>query len=109
MEPTVIKKGKKEYAFYSGRLVITKKDKIIREIYYHEIEKITYNPKFGIGDFFNCTFPGADSFSYSYNGFVMYLKAIAEKYSLDCIVGMQLSADEFEEVKKIIGMPVKLV
>ena len=58
MEPIIIKDWlEKEYAFHSDKIVITKKNKVIREVYHEEIKKITYNPKFGLKDAFFLFFP----------------------------------------------------
>ena len=83
--------------------MVFKKGKIIREIYNHEIEKITYNPKFGVRDFFESTLLGADSFFYAYNSFAIHLKAPVED------IYVQLTNIEFEKVKNIIYIPIKLI
>jgi hypothetical protein len=107
MEPILIKKGKTLYAFYSDKLVITKKDKAIHEIHYDEIKKISYNPKFGFKDFMRILASrGIGIHYYFYNAFTITLKV---KKSNTDIVFVRFSNDEFEEIKDIFGMSIELI
>jgi hypothetical protein len=108
MEPIVIKKSKTLYVFHSDRLVITKKDKVIREINYKEIKEITYNPKFGVNDLINrlLTYSWSGHY-YVSKAFVIDLKA--GKNHLD-VICMKLSNDEFEMIKDIfVDVPIDII
>ena len=102
MEPIVIEKGKGRVTFYSDRVELARKGKISHTIYYDNIEKITYNPKFGFRDFISFAF--SLSYSGANCGFVMFLKD-----SLDPIP-TRLSNEDFEKIKNIIAdVPIELV
>jgi len=102
MEPIIIKKGKKEYTFYSDKLVITKGSNVIRSIRHDEISEITYNPKFGINDLIGVLIPLPGSGREFPNAFVIHLRPKG-------FVNMKLSNDEFERIKHTFKMPIELV
>jgi len=105
MEPIIIKRGKKEYAFLSDKLVVTKKDKVIGEIKYEEVGKIIYNPKFGIVDLVGIFAPGGGIY-YFPKAFVIRVKS---KNDLEDALWIRLSKKEFEKVKDIFGAPVDII
>lgn len=103
LEPIIIKKGKTEYAFHYDKLVITKKERILREIAYNEIREITYNPKFGWRDFLSII---SFDFYRTYNAFVIDLKV---QIGISDKVFMRLSSEEFEKIKDVFDMPIDIV
>jgi hypothetical protein len=104
MEPVVIKKGKTLYSFYSNRMVMAKKEKVVHEIYYHEIKEITYNPKYGLRDFLGNIL--ALSPYRLRDAFVIELKV---QKGLSNFIRIMLSNDEFEKIKDVFGIPIELV
>ena len=107
MEPIVIKKGKYEYSFYSDRIVSTKNGKPVYEVFYHEIEEITYNPKFGFKDFLTFLISVGVAFECAPRFLMMRLKT--RKISQMNVIGTKLSNKEFEKVKGIISVPIRMV
>jgi hypothetical protein len=102
MEPIVVKKFIREYAFYSDKLVISNKRKILREIYYDMKEEVTYNPESGLRDYLLCFFTlGA---IYEKNALTIRLKYPSRVY-----IATALFNHEFEKIKDLFGVPIKLV
>ena len=106
MEPVIVKQGKREYAFYSDKIVVKKKNKITWEVPYDDIDEISYNPKFGFRDFFKRL--GGAFIAYpdcrcSKNAFVIFLK------SNNDIFLTPLSNEDFERIKHLFKIPIKIV
>ena len=102
MEPIVIKRGKKTYAFFSDRLEITKTDKLTHTIYYVDIEKITYNSRYDIRDFFYGLIPSGGLYNLR-NVFVIDLKTPGSGLAI------RLSKDDFEKIKDILScVPIEV-
>ena len=106
MEPIVIeyKYSRIKYVFHSDRLVAIKKsmlaknkEKVIGELKYDEIKEITYNPKFGLKDFFR----GGDLI-YKYECFTI-------SYRERGVLIMRVSKDDFEKIKDLFGIPIKMI
>jgi len=97
MEPIIIKNGRKEYAFYSDRIEVTKKDKIITTIRHDEIRDVTYNPKFGFKDMLR------RGTRHMPNSFTFYYGSRYEVFT------MCLSNYDFERVKTTFKIPIKLI
>ena len=103
MEPVIIKKGKREYAFYSDRIEVTKKNKTIGVIRHDEIKKISYNPKFGFKDLLHYILLGIP---HGKNAFNIVLKS---KKRYEDEICLPISNDEFERVKTTFEIPIKLI
>jgi len=109
MESVTVKHGNKHFTFSSDKIVISKKDKIIRTIFYNEIEVIIYNPKFGFGDLFCIltllsTGQGGDYFP---NAF--WIKYYDGKSNLAKLVGIKVSNNDFEKIKNIVSVSIPIV
>jgi len=103
MGPIVVKKGKTEYTFHYDKLVIIKKQKIVREISYTDIRGITYNQKFGWRDLLSALYY---NFYRTYNAFVIDLK---KQIGISNIVFIRLTNEEFNKIKDVFGMPVEII
>ena len=106
MESIVISNGKTDYIFSSDKIVeVTKK--AIREINHDEIYEISYNPKFGIKDFFilisHVIFRIPLWQSYMNKAFVIFLKTYGNPVSIG------VSNEDFEKIKSFFKIPIKLV
>ena len=102
LEQEIVKKGKKEYIFSSDKIVVKKKGEVIQEISHDEIAEMSYNPKFGVKDFF-VLFLVRISSIYSYKAFVIYLKPSGN------FIEIKLSNEDFERIKSFFKMPIKIV
>ena len=110
MEPIIIKNGKKNYAFYSDKIVVSKKDKIIHERKYSEIEKITYNPELSFKDHVIAILNrGGDSTcSYFRAGLAIFFDMKIEK-RYPYVITIRMSRDDFDKIKDIFGTPIEIV
>ena len=106
MELLIIKQGKWKYVFYSDEVVVMKKNKVLRTVRHNEIEKITYNPEYGLKDSLKNIlniFLWVTDLPYSRNAFVMYLEPDGRNISI------KISNDDFERVKNTFKIPIELI
>jgi len=108
MESVTIEQWSRKYTFYSDKIVqVTKKGRIIREISYDHVTEVTYNPKFGIKDFFTYIIGvhGGNN-SYAPKSFVAYIEPSKQSGPHICL---KISKENFEKVKSFFKMPIRIV
>ena len=94
--------GGRDCTFYSDRLELTKRktNKLVRTLYYAEIEHITYSSKPMLKSIFAGILYGAGHVSETFLIFTTNLK--------ESDIMAKLSKEEFEKIRKIIGESVKI-
>ena len=104
----IIVNRNRNYEFLDDRVIVTKKGKVIREVFYNEIEEITYNPKFGIKDLLHIVFllaivrtPGGHE--YFNKALVFFQKSIKD------VLTVKVETKDFEEIKNLFKIPIKIV